>query len=150
MCQEQIMSCTLGNGAQTLSVCLNGSDAVYRFGPTGATPDLEITTPIGTVDYLPWPGIGRTIWESVSFINDDHIYEVGTGFDRTLGDGDADTPVAFGGVSIRKNGTEIAALRCDEGSVDWGYGGGLYDAKTALGLCWSRWPDNIWLPCAQE
>lgn len=144
------MTCTTKAGAQTLSVCLNGADAVYRYGPTKGTPDLEIAAPIRSVGYMPWPGIGRNIWESVTFTNNGYSYEVFTGFDRAVGDGEEDTSQVYGSVSVRKGDDEIAALICDAGSVEWSYGGGLYDAKTALGLCWQHWPENQWQPCPKE
>lgn len=141
------MSCTLRSGANTAQVCVNDTDVVYRFGRAGKAPDLELTTPVSTVDYVPWPGIGRTIWESVAFENGAFRYEIGTGFSRRMDDDDPEIPVAFGVISVTENGESIATLKCDKGTVDWGYGGGLFDAKKAQNLCWKSAPENKWISC---
>jgi len=147
------MSCTLRGGARTLQVCLNGPDALYRFGSTGKRPDLEVTTPVSALEYLPWPGIGRDIWETVTFSNGAFRYEVATGFSRIPQDddgSDAGQPPVYGSVHVTENGAAIADLQCDAGTVEWGYGGGLSDAKSALGLCWTGYPDSIWRPCETQ
>lgn len=112
--------------------------------------NLEITTPIVDLDYLPWPGIGRNIWEAVTFSNDVYDYEVFTGFERGPDEGaDGISPV-YGGVVITRGALEIASLGCDEGMVKWGYGGGLYDAKAEAGQCWNSHPDNNWTSCSNK
>jgi hypothetical protein len=143
-CEQQIMSCTLRGGTKTLQVCLNGPDAVYRYGPTGGAPELELTAPVATVEYVPWPGMGRDIWETVTFANGPYRYAVATGFSRTAEDADAVPSNTYGGVTITRDGTGVAELQCDAGSVNWAYGGGLYEAKTASGLCWTGYPDETW------
>lgn len=149
-CGEQVMSCTLRDGTKNLQVCLNGSDAVYRYGPPSGALELEITTPVRTVDYLPWPGIGRDIWETVTFANGAFRYEVMSGFSRPLGESDAAPSPTYGSIRITKEDAVIAELICDADSVEWGYGGGLFDAKTALGLCWEGHPIQAWGPCPNE
>lgn len=144
------MTCMLRDGAKTVQVCMNGEDAVYRFGSTGAQPELEITTPLDTVDYLPWPGIGRDIWETVTFANGPYRYEVATGFSRPMEGDDSDLEPTYGSIVITRNALPVTRLECDPGSVDWSYGGGLYDAKTSRGLCWGGYPAEVWLPCSKE
>ncbi len=141
------MACTLRGGTKHLQICLNGPNAVYKYGPATGAPELEIITAVSTLDYLPWPGIGRDIWESVTFANGSFRYEVAAGFSRPMGEGDAVPSPAYGSIRISRDGTEIAQILCDAGSVDWTYGGGLYDAKSALGLCWTGYPENTWSPC---
>lgn len=144
------MSCTLRAGTKSIQVCLNGAQTVYRFGPRGSGPELELTTPTHSVAYHPWPGIGRNIVETVTFENNTYTYQVATGFQRGPDEGEDDIPPAFGGIIIAKDGAEITSISCDIGSVYWSYGGGLFEAKKALGLCWNSGPNPEWLPCPNE
>ncbi len=113
---EIFMSCTFNNGAKTVEVCANGATASYRFGPTKGQPELALTVPASQIDYAPWPGVGRSIFESVTFHNSGVSYEVFAGVDReaTANNQRGD---AFGGITVFQKGTEIAALECDPGSV---------------------------------
>jgi hypothetical protein len=144
------MSCTMNAGAKSVEVCLNNSQTVYRFGPAGGAPELELSVPTRSVDYRPWPGVGLSIFETVTFFNATYSYTVATGFQRGPDEGEDDIPPVFGSILIEEDGREAASLRCDKGSVMWSYGGGLFDAKKALGLCWTSGPDARWMTCPNE
>lgn len=144
------MSCTLQTGTMAVQVCLNGAQVTYRFGSIGRLPELELVAPKQSVAYHPWSGFGRNIVETVTFENNAYTYEVATALQRGPDAGEDDIPPAFGGTIIAKDEIEIKQISCDIGSVNWSYGGGLFDAKTALGLCWKSGPNPAWLPCSKE
>ena len=147
-CDALFLSCTIGEGAKTLLVCHSDTHAMYRFGPTGGAAELDLTHPVTKVDLTPWPGIGRTIWEEVIFHQDDFSYLVYGSIQREYPDDEnADLIVTqAGGVIVSQDGTEIAHLRCDPGSVDFPWGEGLYAAKVAAGQCYERTTRN-WRAC---
>lgn len=141
-CETPFIACTFDGGAKAVSVCVSDDAATYVFGPAGGTPDLTLSEPTATVAYTPWPGVGRTIWETVTFRNDGYSYEVFAGIDRAP---DGDPP--YGGVIVRDGGQELAALTCDTGSVIFSYDPVLSDAKAAAGLCWGGDPETGWQSC---
>jgi hypothetical protein len=61
---EPFLSCTLRNGAKTLDVCIANDTLSYTYGPKSGPAELALTQSARDVDYEPWPGIGRTIWEN--------------------------------------------------------------------------------------
>lgn len=141
-CDPPFMGCTFNNGAKSVSICVDGDTATYAFGPTGEAPDLALRTPIAALDYQPWPGVGRTIFESVTFYNHDYSYTVISGVDRMSADDSR-----FSEVIVKQNEAEVAVLICDPDSVRWTYSPELADAKAALNLCWSGSPDTGWIAC---
>ncbi|MEL6573809.1 MAG: hypothetical protein AAFQ64_19320 [Pseudomonadota bacterium] len=141
-CDTPFMKCTFQGGAKAVEICLSGSDVSYTFGRVGNAAELALSVPVVDVDYLPWPGVGSSIWETVTFYNDGYSYEVLVGFERN-----PENPAHFGGITITKAGQELATLSCDPGSIDWGWGTDLFDAKAAAGLCWDYGRDADWKPC---
>lgn len=135
----------MGQKHKELSVCYNDKIVTYRFGPASA-PELVLTETVATIDFLPWPGAGRSVWEEVRFHTGNHTYAVFAGFDRLYGD-DADTDQQnrfFGGVTVMRAGETLANLTChpETTHAPWS---GLFDAKTAAGLRWDR-EAQIWRP----
>lgn len=130
-------------------MCENSTSVTYRFGPTGEAPDLTLTETVQDVEYTPWPGIGSTIWEEVAFKNQDYRYVVYAALVRSFPENETDdiTVTPTGGITVYEGDAEIANLRCDEGSVDFPWGTGLFDAKTALGLCFDV--SEGWSACGQ-
>ena len=139
----QLMYCTLKNGAKAVSVALDGDHVTYAYGSLNKAPDLALRTSVAEVDYRPWPGIGSSIWEEFVFTNGSYGYDVTMGFEK-----DPDSNSGFGGISVTNNGTEIAYLDCDPGSVEMSYGIELVDAKRAEGLCWDLGPQRGWKACS--
>ena len=135
--QQTFMSCQIAGGAKVLDVCFDADMAQYRYGPAGK-PELTLREPVATLTYTPWPGVGRAIWEEVTFANGGHTYTVHGGFDRPMGDEKPEdmTNAHFGGVVVRKGDDILAELLCDPATVDFAWGEGLFDAKQDLGLVW--------------
>ena len=150
------MSCAVGEtqhfacviGTKTVEVCHDDNTARYSFGPAGGTSDLQITKPVTEVDLTPWPGIGRTIWEELTFHNAGHSYTVHASIDRAPPEDETDDIVVtvFGGIIVRRGEEEIADLTCDPGTVDFPWGHELFDAKEAAGQCYDPGTRG-WLPC---
>ncbi|MFM7333601.1 MAG: hypothetical protein ACKO1H_04180, partial [Tabrizicola sp.] len=127
-CQgDEAFSCPIGK--KTLDVCYWKGMLTYRFGPEGK-PELTISEPLETVDYTPWPGIGRAIWDMVAFQNEGVTYEVWTSFDKM-----DENAVMEGGVNVVQDDTLLATLTCDKGSVAAGLDR-ISDLKAGIGQCW--------------
>lgn len=142
------LSCTLSNGAKTLEVCHDATTARYAFGAIGQTPELELVRPLAEVNLNPWPGVGRSIWEDVTFENESHRYTVYGAFDRQPDETGA-LPVVRGGVVVQRGVEDLAALSCDPGSVDFPWSTTLFEAKTAAGQCYDL-GERRWLTCLQN
>lgn len=126
-----VLSCTLGGGAKTLSLCIDGETIRYDFGKTGQAPELRLSEPVAKVAHQPWPGVGRAIWEATTFSNAGYAYEVWMSVDRLIEDAPQEA-----GVTVTKGDKTLAELRCDAGSVDAGFWA-VDDAKEAQGICWN-------------
>ena len=116
--QETFLSCTFQNGRKAVDVCVQGSTASYRFGPTGGAAELALTVPISALDYTPWPGIGSNIWERVIFTNGGVSYEVYGSVSKAV-DTKGQPAEIYGGIDVFEKGSLLASLTCDTGSVDF-------------------------------
>ena len=132
-------------GKKTIQVCMTGQSVTYRYG-TAAKPDLTLTVPLKDADYTPWPGIGRTMWDSLAFHNQGFTYEVWASLDKMLDESDPE-PVLQGGVNVMKGDSLQAQVICNAGRVSSTLDL-LYDRKTALGQCWN-YSSHAWqsAPC---
>ena len=80
--ERRFMACTFDT-RKAVEVCMTDDLARYSFGPIGQAPELELSLRFGQgAEAVPWPGIGRSIWEAVRLTNNDVIYEVYGGFDK--------------------------------------------------------------------
>lgn len=113
----------------------------YTFGPE-AEPELALERDVLDVDYVPWAGVGRTLYESVRLENGGYVYEVWHGIDRL----DLDA-VLEGGVTVSRGEESIAALRCDAGSAE-GNIYPLFEAIEAAGRCFSL-ETRVWGACGE-
>ncbi|MCB6178886.1 hypothetical protein LHP98_12190 [Rhodobacter sp. Har01] len=129
---EVVFSCPIKG--KVLEVCHDGSAAQYVFGRPG-TPDLTIRESLATLAFQPWPGIGRTIWQSVRFQNDDVVYEVWSSVDKPMEE-NAPDPDWAGGVIVTRADETLAELACSD-PPDPPFLDALYDAKVAVGQCWN-------------
>lgn len=149
--QEVFTSCQIADRATEVLVCSDAQVATYSYGPIGGPPDLVLTEPVGDVDFVPWPGVGKAIHETVTFYNDRFSYQVGAGFDRPFSEEEmALGPQHFGWVEVARDGAALARLTCIPSTVTYGFGdGGIYAAKIAAGL---RWDDRsqTWVPDSAE
>jgi len=141
-CNLPLMACSFDDGAKTVQVCLSFDQVTYTYGPKFGDPELTLSENVTTIDYLPWPGVGSAIWETVTFYNGDYSYEVLAGFER-----DPENPQSFGGISVRRDDEEVANLTCDPDSVEFGWEVALFDAKRAAGQCWRDAPNRGWYNC---
>ncbi|WP_320241635.1 hypothetical protein [Cognatiyoonia sp. IB215182] len=139
------LTCEVGAKRKALDVCYDDQIVTYSFGPVGA-PELLLTETVANIDYTPWPGVGRAIWENVTFQNGDYGYTVFAGFERLFGEmSDADLPDPhFGGVVVRRAGTTIAELECTAGTVEAPWDDALFRAKEATGQTYDH-SRRIWL-----
>lgn len=139
-----MMGCTFKDGAAEMAVTINkdAQTVTYAYGPTGQSPDLQLSSTLVDVEYDPWPGVSRAIWHEVTFRNGTYAYAVGMSIDR-----DPLNAEVYGGISITNNGSEIAYLECDQGSGTFVYDEAISEAKAAAGLCVSRGETTTWVPC---
>ena len=140
-----VLRCRVEGGRQ-LEICADAEAVRYSFGPIG-NPELELFNPLAASGYRPWPGVSRTIWDSVAFENGAYVYEVVTSLERIYPDDeDADIMVLRrDGIYVLKNEMPVAELTClpetVEGAVDL-----LYDHLGKHGLCWS-FSAHAWEVC---
>ena len=146
--QDTFLSCTFSQGRKAVDVCVDGDNLTYRFGPVGKAPDLALSVPVVDADYTPWPGIGRAIWETVTFQNGKTSYVVAGVIDRTFSDDENDgaEPATSGVINVVEGEETLATLDCDDGSVEFAWGGSIYEAKTAAGQCYNL-EEQQWESC---
>jgi hypothetical protein len=146
--QETFLSCTLSGGRKALDICLDAQAATYAFGPTGGTAELSLSVPVADVDYTPWGGIGRTIWEEVVFRNEDVTYAVFGAIRRDPGGDDTSDMIITndGGIEVRRGEERLAMLACDPGTVDFPWDEALSEAKRAVGVCRDL-RNRTWVNC---
>jgi len=126
---ETVLSCQIGRKA--LEVCLVQGAVTYAFGPAGA-PEITLSSPVESVAYTPWNGIGRAIWETVAFENRGVTYEVWTSLDKMV-----PGAATQAGINVLDGASLVAQLTCTPGTVD-GAIDRLYPAKEATGQCWNH------------
>ena len=127
--EETFVSCTIKG--KPLDVCVQGDRVTYAYGPEGAR-ELELSEPLSALTHQPWSGVGRSIWEGLSFRNAGYTYEAYLSFDRLNPDGAME-----GGVSVLKGDDLVAQLACDAGTVE-GEFDTVSDAMAAQGFCWNH------------
>lgn len=131
--EAEVFACQMQGGRKAVSLCASDNRLTYRFGAPSQRPELTLSRDYTQVVARPWNGIGRTIWESVSFSNRGYVYELGMGVDKI--DAVEGRPAAGGAVRVSQDGRDLADLPCDEGTA--GYQGfALEDAYRAAGYCW--------------
>lgn len=127
-CQgDEAFSCPISK--KTLEVCSWKGMLTYSYGREGK-PELFLNEPLETIAYTPWPGIGRAIWDSVTFQNEGVTYEVWSSFDRM-----DENAVVEGGVNVMEGDTMLATFTCDKGSVERGLDT-ISELKADIGQCW--------------
>ena len=127
--QTLVLDCTIG--AKALTVCVTDATASYAFGPRGA-PELALTQGLDEVTATPWPGIGRSIYEDVTFRNGSVSYTAWISVDRL-----AEDQPTTGGVVVEQNGRRLAELTCNTGTADIGVFA-IANAMQAVGYCVDR------------
>jgi len=151
------LTCTFSEARQYVDVCVKGDDVTYTFGFVGAPPDLQLSVPVVGADFVPWPGVGSSIYESMYFTNVDITYEVRGGVSRVVTSEDGDTEAEmqlkkWGEINVFAHRDDpeqekiLATLLCDVGTSSYIYGGSIYDAKIAAGQCWDFY-ERSWGSC---
>lgn len=129
---ELLFACTFQSGAKTVTTCLSDDLVSYAFGPTGGTPELQMTRHVRDVDMQPWNGFGRWLAEGFALRNGDYAYTLRYGIDRL-----SEELVIEGDLAVSRGDTILADLMCDAGSVRTaGFPLPLYDAKLDAGQIW--------------
>jgi hypothetical protein len=123
--ERTFMSCNFANG-KAVEVCMTDNLARYSFGQPGHTPELALSLGFGQgAEFVPWTGIGRTVWEAVRLTNNDITYDVYGGFDKfeaVEDDPNDDVYPQFGGIYIvDRLGKHLAHLQCIPSTVNYAY-----------------------------
>ena len=135
-----LVNCTLENAAKVLTTCQIGDQVTYAYGRVNAAPDLQMTRHVRDVHMTPWPGIGMSIWEDFTLVNQGYAYTVFYSFRREPGAMDLNA-----GVLVSRGDEQLARIECDPASIDFaGNGLPLWDAKHAAGQTWS-YEQHMWL-----
>ena len=121
---------------------MDGDVLTYRFGRAG-DPELELPQTILEVGYEPWPGVGRTYYESARFQNEGYTYEVWLAADRL----ELDAP-REGGVRVMQGESVVAEVPCIPDSWE-GDLYAIYEAREANGQCWD-YGTHDWTRCSQD
>lgn len=129
---EPLFHCRAGGKA--VDICLQGEVVIYSYGPGGGAAELLLARRVEGVGMVPWNGIGRTLWEELTFYNGTYAYAAHYAVDR-LAEG---APKVEAGVEVREGERRIARVTCDAGSVTRFDFYPVYEAKEAAGQCWSR------------
>jgi len=139
--ERSVLECTFKKGKKTVSVCISGDSIFYEYGKTGAKPDLRLVENIRDVDHLPWPGIGRSIWNETTFYNAEYSYSIYMSMDRMSDEHPIDA-----GIVVAKAGKELARLECDKKNLKLGLFE-VSDTKKQFGQCWDMEREK-WRACA--
>ncbi len=128
-----------------MQVCYDAGAAHYSYGPRGGPAELALSESYDTLGYTPWPGVGRAIWEAVTFTNGQYTYMVSGGVDRMFGDEvDTDNPYPqFGSVTVSKGDDFLAEFTCDRATTSFSWSDNLFDYKEAAGFEWDD-RDSSW------
>lgn len=126
---DVVLNCQIGS--KTLTVCVGDGQATYAFGPDGP-PELSLTRPLGQVQATPWPGVGRSIWEDITFENVGVRYTAWISVDRMT-----EGFPTKGGVIVAQGDQKLADLDCNEGTTEVGVFA-IADAMQAAGYCVDR------------
>lgn len=136
-----LFHCSFNGGAKTVDICQQAEVVYYRFGPANGAAEQILARDIRGVDMQPWNGVGRAIWEQVTFYNTVYSYIIDYSVER-----DPSGPPAEGRLIVAEEDSEIAELLCDTGSVSVADFYPLFEAKEAAGQCYDR-ETFSWMPC---
>lgn len=145
--QYLFLSCKIEDRPKYLQVCFDEQAMYYTFGPQNGPAELTLSETYDTLDYTPWPGVGRAIWESVSFTNQDFTYTVYGGFDRMFGDETEDDHPHphFGSLTVTQGEQTIAELTCDRTTTTFSWPEEIFGHKEAAGFEWD-YSESSWKP----
>ena len=125
---ETLFTCQAGQ--KVLEICHEAGTLIYSFGPAGA-PELLLAEPLATANFQPWPGVGSSIWESLTFFNQGYAYEVTTSVSRDPGSDQG----LQGAVFVLKGDRMVGEVACDPGTASNALDV-VWTLKEAIGQCW--------------
>ena len=131
--EDTFLSCTIRKTERVLAVCVDGDQLTYQYGLPGA-PELTLSEPLAAIDYQPWNGVGRSIWEEVRFANGATVYAVHGGLDRVPNEDE--TRRLFGGIEILQDGKTLGQLTCLPDTVVFPWTDRISEARRAAGFEW--------------
>ncbi|MFK7940873.1 MAG: hypothetical protein AB8B82_15940 [Roseovarius sp.] len=131
---QPLFHCTVKGGAKSLDICLQGTAAYYRFGPTSGSAELILAHHVRDIHLTPWNGVGSSIYEELEFWAGDVTYQVHFAQARIA----SETPELRGGVAVFKADQMLAELQCDAGSVQSRDFYALFEAKERAGQCYDH------------
>lgn len=112
-----VLSCQIEGGENHLTLCEMEETLVYRFGPKD-DPELTLTGLKSDLLFTPWTGLGRDIWESVTFENGSFQYDVWASLDKVNAIEDPDN-ARQGGVAVYEGANLLAALNCLPSTIEY-------------------------------
>ena len=141
---QLVMTCRIDGKTTAVHLCQGPDSVRYRYGTPGKSADLVLTSTLAELEYLPWNGIGRSIYEEVTFRNAGYAYVVWAALDRQITEDDPGEQLS-GGVEVRQGDKVVASLICEPFTIDARIDA-LYEAKTRAGQCWEP-TDFTWRRC---
>jgi len=109
---ELLFHCSFSQGKKAVTLCQEGERYSYAYGRIGYAPELRLVRDLPELGFTPWNGIGRSIWEEVTFRNASVEYLIGYSIDRVSEAGPE------GSLTVMEGGQRLALLICDAGSVE--------------------------------
>ncbi|MEM7439711.1 MAG: hypothetical protein AAF393_08940 [Pseudomonadota bacterium] len=131
-----LFSCAIAGKAQVVTVCNTGDAVTYTYGRPDRAPDISLASAVATVGYSPWNGIGRSIYEDVTFTNAGYDYTVWGALDRQILEDDPADQMS-GGIVVTKGDETVAQLMCDPKTIAVALDQ-LWGLKEAAGQCYDR------------
>lgn len=108
---KTFLNCTAKGGAKRIELCVGKKGIRYSYGPARGKPELRLHRPLSAVKHTPWSGVGRNIWEDLTFHNGGYAYTVAISRDRMK------LSKPYGAVFVERNGREVARVECDPGRI---------------------------------
>lgn len=137
----KLFSCKMNASKQRVSVCAAIDQVRYTFGTTGEIPKVRLQSML-TQTYVPWMGLGRYVNDDLSMMDDDITYRVYSSLDRSIQE-----PSLTGGIDVIRSDKIIAAMQCDQDSIN----SNIQEASDLLetaGLCWDKKGEK-WVGCSR-
>lgn len=111
-----LVSCKVAGSQKRMELCLDGGSLQYQFGAAGKV-ELTLTRDVEQVLYTPWPGIGRTMWEELSFENEGVTYQFSSYAEKLMEEGTEDDLALGTDLNVLRGETLLAQFSCDPAQV---------------------------------
>jgi hypothetical protein len=125
---QYVFTCTIPADADRVTVCQNGFDLSYSFGPAKGTAEITLAGDVYT-DFIPWLDEDAVKEDTFRFQNGEYSYEVISG----LSGDDVD----YGRVDVYSGSDQLASLECHQPSL-FTRSAELYEELNGQGLCWNE------------